>query len=306
MVQPPTIPGPPKRPKRWDWHRTYNSEDQHPMWRVVALRSGARIPEVLTIKNYLKCGASRAKAHGYVGPFDPHECAVAFEIEPAVVVSVIRVLIEKQYLNRDHVIVGWDDDQPPLEDPTAALRQKNKRRRDTARMRAAAGIATADDLGLLEQPERDALQRLAAMSRVTADANVLPPAVIQPFVPIRAKEESHSALELARQENEQAAVNWLLGDGVAIAAFGTAARIVSANYGCNLINADGMIRDWRDEMQYDYFALACIISGVYEQGLVHEAFRSVVEQRIEAAIEERTAGLKLPFGPTMQRGGRSA
>lgn len=293
----------PKKPKRYGWHRRYNDDDLNPKWRLVSTRAGARLTDVLCIKGHLQDCAAKTRKAGRIDSFDIHVCAAGLDIEPETVANVVRVLVDMQWLSREHVIVSWLDDQPELEDPTAADRQRLKRRRAEARTRAGIGMASEDDLELLSKPEREALARLAAASRVTAPQPPQPETT-RAFIPIRAKEESHAALEIAAEETQRLARAWLLGDGTTLSSYGPASKIVAENFRQTRMSADGMVRNWLKELAGDATMLASIISGAAEQSLNGDAFRAVIEQRLESVIREQTAGPSLPFGFAAQNGGK--
>jgi hypothetical protein len=300
-------PAPPKKPRRFNWHRRYHSGDWcdlAPKWRVVASRANVRLVEVLAVKNYLDDRAGIERKRGSVGAFDIHECAVGLDLPPETVASIVRVLVDLDWLTRNHVIQDWLVRQPPeKEDETAAQRQRNKRARDEARTRAAIGIASEDDLELLAKPEREALARLAALSRVTASQPAEPPAeVIAAFAPVKPYDDTQAARDLAEAENARLARRWLLGDGTSLVNYGPASKIVADNFGCNRMSADGVVRRWLTELANDAAKLASIISGAEEQALNGEAFRSVVEQRIAEAIRLQVLGSPLPFPPQALKG----
>lgn len=271
----------------------------------MAAKAGAHLTVVLCVKNHLNDCAAMARKKGFVGDFDLQECAVALDTAPETVASIVRVLVDIEWLGRNQVITHWLDEQPELEDPTATDRQRLKRRRDEAKNRAAIGMATDEDLELLTVPERVAMAKLAALSRVTAAPPAPPPPErITPFVPIQPKENSYGAMDIAHQENKRAARAWLVGDGVS--AYGPASKIVADNFGCNRMSADGSIRGWMEELDGDVVILATLISAAEQQSLTGDAFRKVVEQRIETVIRERTAGPTLPFGVSLQPGGKQS
>lgn len=304
---------PPKRPKRFGWHRRFHQAqpgiitDRDGFWRVIAERAEARLTDVLCVKNYLEDCAGLTRERGYIGAFDGSVCAKDLDLDVAVVLGVVRVLIDVQWLSRDHRIGDWLDRQPEQEDATAADRQRRKRALDEARTRIATGIGSAEDVELIGKVEADKIAALAKASRVTlAVPEPAKAAPIPPFVPVRAKEDTHAAIEIAEHETERAARRWLLGDGTALVSYGPAATIVATNFRCTKLSADAIIRDWIKVMQQNVTLLATIISGAEQQALTGEAFRNVVEQRIEEEVALRTAGPKLPFGPTLQPGRKRA
>jgi hypothetical protein len=306
--QPPPFKKKPRsRLDREGWYRKGIIEDREPKWLVVAQRAGVPITVALCVKNYLQSEAAKARKEGHIGSFTAADCAAWLQVAETEVLSVIRVLVDEGWLNRDWVIVEWTADQPEKEDHGAAERQRRKRFLDAARIRIMSGLGTDDDLALFSKREQQQLAHLASLSRVTATPAPEPAAErIELFSPIVAKEDTHPAREIARAETDRAARRWLLGDGAQLVSYGHAAAIISQNYGCNRMSADAMVRRWLTECLQEAAMLANVISGAYEQGLSGENFQGVVEQRINVLIEERTNGPQLPLRPTIQRGGKRA
>jgi hypothetical protein len=291
--------------KRFGWYRVYEDFPGHPKWLLVSARSGVHVAFVEAIVQRMFAAASKARAEGHIGGFDIEVCAAGANIPPEQVAAVYRVLNDIGWLHHG-VIVDWADRNP--RDKTSTDRQRNKRARDDARAAVAAGIATPEQEGLLKVEEREALARLAAMSRVTAAPPAPAPVeIIRPFVPVRPKEDTHHAHELARVENERLARAWLLGDGSRGIDYGPASKMVAENFGCRRMSADATIRTWLDQqMDGDVVALACIISQADELALGGEHFRNVIEQRMAEYARERHAGPTLPLGIASIKGGRGA
>ncbi len=294
--------------KRYGWMRLYDDFVGHPKWRRVAVRAEVPLGFVHTIVIALFCAASKARSRGWIGNFDFEEVEAATDIPATNIAAVFRVLVDIGWINQDH-IADWLDRQPEGEDPTAALRQRNKRNKDKARRAYSAGTATPDQVELLSVAEREELARLAQASRVTAS----PPASqatehIRPFMAERTDDGSQEGKSLVKLRNDLAAREWLLGKPQAntlAVVYGPGSKIVSDNFGCNRLNADGTIRRWlAEQMNGDATALATIISAAFEQAITNEAFRNVVESRITEYARERIAGPSLPFGVTAIKGGR--
>lgn len=308
--QPPRAPKPPRQKSSLDregWFRKGINEDRDPKWVVISERSEQSVALVLAVRDDLQANAAKARKHGQTEDFSSAHCAAFLRVPETAVVSIIRALVDDGWLTRDRRVVDWPIRQPDIKiDLTAAQRQRNKRARDEARDRAAMGLATAEDLELLSKREREALAKLAGMSRVTAQAIEEPkPERIEPFQAVVAKEDTYPAREIAERESHTAARRWLLGDGSTIHGYGPASKIVAESYRCTRITADAMIRQWLQSMLQEDVALAGIISAAYEHGLAGEGFQGVVERRITDFIAERTNGPALPFDrPVAQRGGR--
>lgn len=301
-VAPP--PGPPQKPKRYGWYRRYHDDDTKPFWRVVSMRAGTKLIETLAVKNNMADCASKARKAGFIGAFDIHECAIALEITPDTVSSIVRALVDLEWMTRDQKIVTWLDDQPPKEDDTAADRQRNKRARDAAKTRIATGLGTPDDFALVDAVEAELLLQIAKSAKLAPkDKKAAEAKKFAAFEPVAPSVNTAFANETARAETERAAMVWLFGDGTSITSYGEAVGILTLSYGCNRLTAEQMVRRWLQEMR-DAVQLATIISSSYLQGLRDEAFRNVVAQRIEAFVREQTAGPEFKFGPTVQRGGR--
>jgi hypothetical protein len=306
-----TPPAGPRKPKRYGWHRRYHTDQwserqMMPFWQLVADRSNAELCHVLCVKNWLDDCAGLAKKKGHIGEFNLHVCASGLKLKVETVTSIVRVLIDLQWLSRSHYITDWLDRQPPMEDQTAAERQRNKRRRDEALLRVMTGAGTQEDRDLLSKPVREAAAKLEKLSRVTKGEDVDDkPTPITPFIPVEPDDDRPITVALANETNQQIARAWLLGTGETVHTYGTACKIVAEAYVCTMMTADGIIRDWHEkDMERDAFALATIINGAFEQNMTGEAFRNVVKQRIDAWKTERNASLPLPFGPQVLRGGR--
>lgn len=281
---------------RYGWYRLYEDFCGHAKWLLVVERAGVELCRVEAIVQRLFQAAAKARADGYIGGFDIEVCAAGAKIPVNEVSAVYRVLEDMGWL-KGGVIVDWADRNP--RDKTATQRQQNKRARDEARRAMVAGTASEEQERLLDTQEREALQKLAALSRVTnaPPAPVAPavPAIEQPFRPVQAPEE-----------NERAARAWLLGDGSRGLAYGPASKIVADNFGCRRMSADTTIRLWlRDQMAGDAVTLASIISAAFDQAITGEHFRNVVEGRMAEVIRERTAGAPLPLGFGAFKGGRT-
>lgn len=262
------------------------------------------MPLIIAVRDDLQAHAAKARSHGSATDFSSAACAALLRVPETAVLSVVRALVDDGWLTRDWRIVDWTMRQPDKEDPTAAQRQRNKRLRDAAVDRAKLGIATEEDLELLSKPEREALAKLAGMSRVTAQEIAHPkPERVTLFRAVVAKEDTFAAKEIAQRESHSAARRWLLGDGTTLHGYGPASLIVAPNYRSTRHSADTQIRGWLEAALQEDVLLAEIISGAYEQGLTGENFQGVVQQRITALVEERTTGPKLPFRPFIQRGG---
>lgn len=307
--QPPKAPKLPRQRSSLDregWFRKGVTEDLDPKWIAIAERSEQSIPLVLAVRDALQANAAKARKHGQTEDFSAADCAAFLRVPETAVVSIIRVLVDREWLTRDRRIVDWPVRQPDIKiDVTAAQRQRNKRARDDARERAAMGLATPEDLELLSKREREALAKLAGMSRVTAQpVEEAKPERIEPFKAVVAKEDTYPAREIAERESHTAARRWLLGDGSTVHGYGPASKIVAENYRCTRMTADAMLRQWLQSMLQEDVALASIISAAYEHGLVGEGYQGVVERRVTDFIAERTNGPTLPFGIAAQNGGR--
>jgi hypothetical protein len=268
----------------------------HSRWLKVEARSGVPLTVVQSVVLALFEAASRARADGYLAGFDIEECALKIKVTPDQVAAVYRVLENIDFI-KDSVILNWPRKNP--RDKTSTDRQRNKRAKDDARRAVTVGSATAEQEELLEKRELEALRRLAALSRVTATPPPSPPPeTIRPFVPVRAKEDSYQATEIARAENDRAARSWLLGDNSTPGlGYGPASRIVADNFGCTRLNAEMVIRRWlSDQMYGDVVTLATIISAAHEQALNGDGFRRVIEGRMAEYVREQTSGPTLPLG----------
>lgn len=294
--------------RRYGWSRLYNDFTGHPKWRRVAVRSGVHLAFVHTIAIALFNSAAKARNRGWIGNIDFEDVAAATDIPTEQVAIVFRVLEDIGWIEQDH-IADWLERQPLDEDPTSADRQRNKRAKDRAKRAAATGTATSDDLELLTVAEREALDRLAKSSRVTSEPPQQDQEMIRPFVSDRAHGLNPDGVAIVRLRNDLAARHWLIGkvhDNTHGTNYGPASKIVADNFGCNRLNADGIIRRWlTDQMEQDHTSLATIISSAFEQSINNEAFRNVVESRITAFVRERTQGASLPLGMTAITGGRS-
>lgn len=278
--------------RRYGWYRTYEDFVGHAKWRMVATRAGVHLSFVHTIVQSMFQAASKARAEGYLGGWHPEVCAAQTDIDAKDVSAVHRVLVDIGWLNQ-HVIVDWADRNP--RDKTATDRQRNKRMLDDARRAVASGTARPDQIEMLSVPEREALARLAQLSRVTAAAPAPPP--IETVAPFVTRDEP--------AENERAARMWLVGDGTGLG-YGPASKIVADNFGCNRLNADATIRRWlKDDMLGDVVTLATIISAAEEMSIGGDGFRNVVEQRMALVVRERTRGPALDLRMGAIKGGRA-
>ena len=290
--------------KRYSFYRVYEDCVGHKKWLLVSKRTGVELPRVHTIIFAMLQAASKERADGYIGSFDFEEVECLTGVPAHEVAAVHRVLNDMGWIAHG-VVASWAARNP--RDKTATDRQRNKRQRDNAVRAVASGYATPDQRELLSVEDRERLDRLAAMSRVTATPPAPPPPErIAAFILVRPKEDTYPAREAARQENEREARRWLVGDASSPAGYGPASKIVADNFGCNRMSADSAIRRWlTEDMAGDVVALATIISGAAEQALNGEHFRNVVEQRMAEVVKERTRGPQLELGMVPIKGGRA-
>ena len=297
-----------RKKKRYGWFRRYDGHINDPTWTLVARRSGVPRSSVYNVACALDEAASKARAGGYIGDFDFDICSAATDIPAEDIAAAFRVMCDIGYISDDH-ITNWLELQPPQEDPTAAERQRNHRARVIAGRAVRAGNAKPDQVELLTVAEHAALEKLAKLSRVTSEPPQHDQETIRPLVLDRIHGLNPDGAALVRLRNDLAARHWLLGklhDNTHGTNYGVASKIVADNFGCNRLNADGIIRRWlSDQMEQDHTTLATIISSAFEQSITNEAFRNVVESRITEYVRERTQGASLPLGMTAITGGRS-
>jgi hypothetical protein len=202
--QPPRAPKPPRVRSTLDkegWFRKGVNEDREPKWLVIAKRSDQSLLLVLAVKDELQAHAAKVRNHGHTDGFSSAACAEWMRVEESAVLSVVRVLTEEGWLTADRQIADWTLRQPDKEDPTAAQRQRNKRRRDAAAERAKLGLATEADNELLTAREREEYAKIASRSRVTAQPIEEPkPERVAPFRPIVAKEDTFAARDRRARE----------------------------------------------------------------------------------------------------------
>jgi hypothetical protein len=248
-----------------------------------------------------------AKAHkngrknGYIGDFDFEDFAAATDIPVEQIAAVCRVLYDIGWLHSDH-IVDWVDRQP-MSDATAADRQRNRRAKIKAAQAVAMGTATAEDLMLLDNEEREKIARLATLSRVTAPAPQPHPVSYVPITWFEPADDTAQAGAIAKEHNERIARTYLFGTGGAD--FGPASKIVADNFRRDRFNAhDDLIR-WSRDLGGDVVELATIIDRAEQHALTGEAFQNVVRQRIADAVKLKENGPTLPLGIGAIRGGRA-
>jgi hypothetical protein len=305
--KPPRAPKPPRVRSTLDrkgWYRKPLHDNRDPMWAVIADRAQQPIELVWAVRDHLRDLAFVARDGGKCHGYQARQCAKDCNNAPETAVrDVVAAMMVEGWFSEKFEIVSWSLEQPDKEDPTAAQRQRNRRRRIEALERAEGGVATPEDLELLTAQERQVCAEIAARSRVTLHHIEEKPERIAPFRPVVAKEESFAAREIAAQENQAAARRWLVGDNTTVHGYGTASLIIKDNWRCTRMTADSMIRQWLEQAFYEAPVLASFISGPFEQGLTGESYQRVVEGSIATFIEERTSGPKLPFRPVIQRGG---
>jgi hypothetical protein len=258
---------------RYNWWRAYEDIARHPKWRRVSIKSGVELPRVVSIVLDLLCTASKARqARGSISNFDFEDCAAALNIPPDDVAAVMKCLYDIGWLDQEW-IVDWMDRNPDKEDPSAADRQRNKRRKDRAQRAVAMGIATPAQKELV--------------SRVTAGEPMLPPGQeerVFDLVLVRPDSGKPEDVEAARETNEQMARLWLLGDG-STHVYGSASKMVADYLSVKRLSADLMIRGWLEELGDDVVALAEIIAETDRQALNARAFDNMVRQRVEALVK---------------------
>lgn len=308
MRQPqPSMQPPPqqRKKKHYGWYATYDDFVGHPKWRRVAIRSGVHVAFVHLIVQALFQAAAKAhkngRKNGYIGDFDFEDCAAATDIPLEQIAAVCRVLHDIGWLHSEY-IVDWADRQPMSDDPTAADRQRNRRAKKKAAQAVAMGRATAEDLALLDNDEREKIMRLANLSRVTAQTQQSEPAAYMPITWFEPADDTAPARAIAKEHNERIARAYLFGTGGTD--FGPASKIVADNFRRDRFNAHDDLICWSRDLGGDVVELAIIIDRAEQHALNGEAFQNVVRQRIADAIKLRESGPALPFGPAAIKGGR--
>jgi hypothetical protein len=285
---PPTAP----RPKH-PWYRTPIDHIHDPKWNYIAEQVGCGPGDVYLVVAFIENSTAKERSHGSIGDFKCDECASRWKIAPDTIRAIYRALIADGYIDQGY-IPGWTERNPEQQDPTATLRQKNRRRRIKAKQNAEAGHPTPEDLEWLSREDLAAYERFQALSRVTHKPAPVPVETPTTFRSAKPADDTPAAATWAKEINERAARAWLYGTGDMD--WGHASAIVAHNLGATRLSADLTLRRWSEELDKDVVLLAEIISAANEQAITGQAFEAVVRQSIEKVVRERTAGLPLPFG----------
>jgi hypothetical protein len=290
-------PSPPaflkKQVKRYGWFRTYEDFVSHPKWRLVAVKADVHVTMVHSMAQSLFSCASKNRKNGWIGNFDPFECAVNLDMKPDQVARVYQVFEEIDWIADDY-IVDWADRNPDQEDPTAAERQRNARARKRARKKFAAG-----------KPLTDA--EIMLLSRVTSGNANEPPRAhegLATFEPVEPRSDDIGEINAANMETMRRARLYLFGNGTA-QDWGPASAVVADKMGMRRMAADTTIRRWLAEVNGDLIALAGIIDGANHDGLRGESFENVLRQAIARVSREKNNGGSLQFGPAVVTGGKT-
>jgi hypothetical protein len=288
----PNTPQPSARKvKRYGWYRTYEDFIAHPKWRLVAAKADVPLTQVHSMAQALFSCASKNRKNGWIGNFDPFECAVTLDISPDAVARVYLTFEQIDWV-ADGYIVDWADRNPDQEDPTAAERQRNARARKIARRKFAAGQTLTDTETLL-------------LSRVTGFNGGEPPRATEAlgvFEIVDPHGDGIEEINAAKVETARRARLYLFGNGTATD-WGPASAVVADKMGMRRMAADTTIRRWLGEVSGDLVVLATIIDGANHDGLRGESFEAVLRQAIGRVVREKNNGGSLLFPPSPLKGG---
>lgn len=110
------------------WVRLWEDMPNDPKWRVVSLRSGRPLCEVISVFIFMLTNASASSDRGSLESWDDETVAVALGMEEASV-RAIREAMQGKVLNGER-LTGWEKRQPKREDNSSgrvqALRNREK------------------------------------------------------------------------------------------------------------------------------------------------------------------------------------
>lgn len=110
------------------WLRLYHDTPNDPKWRVVAVRSGQPVGNVLAVWMQMLVCASEAEERGILEGWDDETVAAVLGYPPAVV-TVIRACMQGLVLDGDR-LTGWDNRQRASDD-AGGRQRKTRERRET-------------------------------------------------------------------------------------------------------------------------------------------------------------------------------
>lgn len=307
------IGAPPPRPRerRFDWLRLSSGFTRHPKWRVVARMSGVELADVVSIVTDMLCRANKAKPRGSLADFSVLECAAALDLPPDSVRAVDGVLRELGWIDDGNDFIStWYERQPDQEDSTAAERMRRYR----AKKRQERGVPEAERPEAKKQSasagavrmRRLRAERAANRLRTRADeacesvrtnaANVRPVRIekasaLQGLASVTRAHRNVTPRQdktLSKTSSAEAAATTqeLSMEQIEIS--------VAQAIGIRSLTAKVTVSKWLKGL--DLETVAGIVASARAQNLLGQAFERVVNQRIDAARRERTAGLALPFG----------
>lgn len=148
-----------KRRKRvWHWCRRGNGFSDMPKWRVVAERVGLPVYQVVAfvhrLEEFANEAGNRGLMRGEVTHFDAPEFAFALGMTIGDAEKIFAGLIESRWVV-DGLVADFYDRNKDEEDPTAAMRQRRRRARDSVREQ----LAALARQGLVDHETRNDLER---------------------------------------------------------------------------------------------------------------------------------------------------
>src|SRR5258708_28342339 len=93
--------------KRYGWLRLYDNFPAHPKWRVVAVRTGLPVHQVIAVATVLLCKANGARPRGSLAEFSPLECGPSLDMLPGSVARIYAALEELGWIDQEY-LTTWD------------------------------------------------------------------------------------------------------------------------------------------------------------------------------------------------------
>lgn len=273
------------------WYKTYNEFSRDAKWRMVANAVGCDPGHVLAVVTDLLCCANKATPRGFVGEWDPEECAAILGRGwPVETVARIYVQLETiKWIVNDY-IASWDKNQPQKRtDNTNAERQARHRVMKKQRRAELLGHPQRNGVTGVTPVISNALDRDKNLDcKLSSSAAAIERAGQESGQASKGLGNSRDTVEnLTDQEEQTLATLWCHSNGVA-----TLKRILLRHH-----KAVEVVTCWLQNLSGDAVALRAMFEGAEKHGV---PFSNLIEF-INAQVGEhkRTVehGPPLPLRP---------